>query len=544
MSARDEYLGLDGTTTTEVEPEPTVETVPVQSRAKLILILAAAVKTPMLAQIPGALDVITSLRLRTLVSEIADVVQDHWTKYGAITMPILDAAVRAIEPRFVRMNNDLPDAQARIREEWDEILATKVPSADAVADVVKKDLKAIYTARMLSSMELQKVSFEDAVAEYNRQVAALDVPKAAVAKPLAVIWGNDVQMENVDWIWDGRIPRGAITLIVGDPEDGKTTYCIGDYAARISRGANWPDGKRGSGVGERIMYLSSEDSNSTTLMPRFVAGGGDPIMICFETLTEGIAPLNSLDTDIARLEATVVATGVKHLLFDPLNAYLPKVNTWKDSDIRSALRPLVSLAEKYGLTILVIIHLNKKSDGPAIGRVMGSMGNVALARASYLIGKDPENPARRFFVKHKFNLGPPPPALAFTVAQIVLDGVKDPKGNPVFASTITWETNPVAVTAEQVLKPPKPEKDTKQDRAIALIRSMVKDGPRLAEEIDQAVRDLGISERTLKNAKAESGAQPIKPKWKNAPWYRTPPGWTEEQRSEWLKTQKRGKKGG
>jgi hypothetical protein len=362
------------------------------------------------------------------------------------------------------------------------------------------------------------------------------------AIPLAVIWGNDVQMENVDWVWDGRIPRGSITLIVGDPEDGKTTYCIGDYAARVSRGARWPDGKPGSGVGEKLMYLSSEDSNSTTLMPRFTAGGGDPTMICFETLTEGIAPLNSLDTDIARLEATVVATGVKHLLFDPLNAYLPKVNTWKDSDIRSALRPLVSLAEKYGLTILVIIHLNKKSDGPAIGRVMGSMGNVALARASFLIGKDPENPSRRFFVKHKFNLGPPPPPLAFTVEQVTLDDVKDSKGQPVVASQIVaWETtSAVDMTAERLLKPPKPEKESKQDRAVALIRSMVKDGPRLADEIESAVRDMGIGERTLKGAMSESGAQPIKGRWKNAPWYRTPPSWTLEQRENWVKRQKKG----
>ena len=56
------------------------------------------------------------------------------------------------------------------------------------------------------------------------------------------------------WLWPGRIPAGAFTLIAGDPSASKSTLSL-DIAARVTTGAPWPDGgpcencERGAGAG-------------------------------------------------------------------------------------------------------------------------------------------------------------------------------------------------------------------------------------------------------------------------------------------------------
>ena len=50
----------------------------------------------------------------------------------------------------------------------------------------------------------------------------------------------DIQPEPIDWIWEGRIARGKLTVIGGDPEEGKSQ--IGVYiSATISKGGLWPN---------------------------------------------------------------------------------------------------------------------------------------------------------------------------------------------------------------------------------------------------------------------------------------------------------------
>src|SRR5262245_53043096 len=44
----------------------------------------------------------------------------------------------------------------------------------------------------------------------------------------------------VEWLWPGRIPRGHLALLAGDPDAGKSLVTI-DMAARVSTGAPWPD---------------------------------------------------------------------------------------------------------------------------------------------------------------------------------------------------------------------------------------------------------------------------------------------------------------
>ena len=40
---------------------------------------------------------------------------------------------------------------------------------------------------------------------------------------------NEIQAEKVSWLWYPYIPFGKITLVQGDPGDGKTTFVLADF---------------------------------------------------------------------------------------------------------------------------------------------------------------------------------------------------------------------------------------------------------------------------------------------------------------------------
>ena len=59
---------------------------------------------------------------------------------------------------------------------------------------------------------------------------------------------SDIVPTLVEWVWNGYIPAGMISLLDGDPGLGKSTFTL-DLAARISTGRAMPDGS-GGGSGE------------------------------------------------------------------------------------------------------------------------------------------------------------------------------------------------------------------------------------------------------------------------------------------------------
>src|SRR5208337_4575347 len=53
-----------------------------------------------------------------------------------------------------------------------------------------------------------------------------------------------VAAEKVQWLWQERLPLGKLGLFAGDSGLGKSTVAY-DLTARLSRGMDWPDGRRG-----------------------------------------------------------------------------------------------------------------------------------------------------------------------------------------------------------------------------------------------------------------------------------------------------------
>src|SRR5262249_39471022 len=121
----------------------------------------------------------------------------------------------------------------------------------------------------------------------------------------------------------------------------------------------------------------------------------------------------SLHRDLEALSAKLdELRDVAAVFIDPITAYLGDVDSHRNAEVRALLAPLSQVAAQHGTAIMGVSHLNKSAGTEALMRVTGSLAFVAAARAAYLVAPDPENPARRFFLPMKNNIGPDSVGLA------------------------------------------------------------------------------------------------------------------------------------
>lgn len=332
----------------------------------------------------------------------------------------------------------------------------------------------------------------------GHDVDDLDPLELEEAPTPAVVTLASVTPQQVSWLWPGRLPVGKLVVIDGDPSTGKSTLTL-DLAARVSTGTPWPDSTP-CPVGD-VLLLSAEDGLADTIAPRLAAAGADLTRVHaleeVPSYTEDgerrmVPP--SLPRDIPHIAAIVRKHKVRLIVVDVLMAYLGKVDSHKDQDIRGVLHQLAALAESAGCTIVLIRHLNKAGGSNALYRGGGSIGIVGAARAAFLVARDPEDEDRRLFANTKMNIAIEPPTLAYRLVSAPGHG----------CARVVWEPAPVGLTANDLLRTPEdPEERTERDEAAEWLRGFLEDagGTATAKEIYRAGRADGFQERRLQRAR-------------------------------------------
>jgi RecA/RadA recombinase len=84
---------------------------------------------------------------------------------------------------------------------------------------------------------------------------------------------NEVEAVEIKWLWYPYIPYGKITVIQGDPGDGKTTVVLA-IAAAITTGAALPESKAAAAP-MSVIFQTAEDGLGDTVKPRLVQSGAD-----------------------------------------------------------------------------------------------------------------------------------------------------------------------------------------------------------------------------------------------------------------------------
>ena len=315
------------------------------------------------------------------------------------------------------------------------------------------------------------------------------VENAQPAGPrLIVTTLSGVKPEEVNWLWPGRIPRGKTTLLAGDAGLGKS-YLSMDIAARVSRGGTWPDG--GDVAEGDVLIVTAEDSLADTVRPRLDNLGADVSRVHHIDVTvsnaEALESL-SLDKHVRLLEAEITKRDAALLIIDPITAFARGKDTYKASDVRQLLTPVVSMAERTGCAVLTIMHLNKRSfEHNALYRISSSVDFVAVARSAFLVAPHPEDDQRRVFGSIKSNLSAPPKVLGFRFT----DGV------------FAWEPNPVDIKMNDVLSQPEPPRERLAfEEAVEFIAELLADGPIAVQQVRREAKSVGISDPSLRRAKA------------------------------------------
>ena len=94
---------------------------------------------------------------------------------------------------------------------------------------------------------------------------------------------SEVQSTDVRWLWYPFIAIGKITLLQGDPGDGKSSMIM-NLIAELSTGGKTPDGCK-IGAPQKVIYQCSEDGVSDTIKPRLERCGADCRKIGSSVLT-------------------------------------------------------------------------------------------------------------------------------------------------------------------------------------------------------------------------------------------------------------------
>jgi hypothetical protein len=338
----------------------------------------------------------------------------------------------------------------------------------------------------------------DALAVLER--LALKMPRVEVPPAAKVTQLATVQVERVEWLWPGRIPRGKLSLVEGHPGVGKSQLTMA-LAAAVSRGAALPGGTTAPPAD--VLLLSAEDAPGDTLRPRLEAAGGDPDRVhVLESITgeDGTPRFPELPGDLLVLANTITQLKAKLVIIDPLTAYLAgSVNSWRDSDIRRALAPLAALAQAMGVAIVVVRHLTKAITGQAITAGGGSIAIIGAARVALLIAKDPNDDERRILAVVKSNIAKHPPALAFRLTE-------QPSG----WSAVVFEGES-SHTADDLIAAGRDTEDRSQrDEAKDFLADMLRDGPVASDEVLRESKKLGHAQRTIERVRRDLKVESFK----------------------------------
>jgi putative DNA primase/helicase len=323
---------------------------------------------------------------------------------------------------------------------------------------------------------------------------ALNIATAYHELDVEMLCMSDVVAKPVSWLWEGRIACGKITVVAGNPGLGKSQI-MASLAAIVTTGRDWPDVENLVPSGN-VIFLSAEDDPADTIKPRLIAAGADipkcHVLSAIKTKgSEGKSGIRNFDLtkDIQRLEAVLERTGnVKLIIIDPISAYLGGTDSHNNADMRGILAPLSEMAARHDVAIILVTHFNKSKEQDMIGRVMGSIGLIAAARAGYAVVKDENKPEKRYFLPIKNNIGNDKDGFSFHIDTVSIE-------TNIQTSMISWHAD--LVDANHIFNP---EKATQKSGATAFLSDILSGGPKNANEIIAAGIEAGYSRSSLQRA--------------------------------------------
>ena len=295
---------------------------------------------------------------------------------------------------------------------------------------------------------------------------------------------EDIEQTSVEWLWFPYLPFGKLTIIQGNPGEGKTYFAMMLTAACTNR-KTFPNMEEIEPF--NVIYQTAEDGMGDTIKPRLVEAGADLSRVMVIDDTEEALTLSD-----DRIEKAIRQNQVRLLIIDPVQAFIgADVDMNRANEVRPIFRSLGDIAQATGCAIVLIGHLNKAAGTQSTYRGLGSIDITAAVRSLLFIGKLKDSPTTRVLIHEKSSLAPPGQSLAFSLG--------DEKG-------FEW-IGAYDITADELLAGTDTAKtESKTAQAQMLILELLADGKRMpSAELEKAVNERGISSRTMRTAKSRIG---------------------------------------
>lgn len=326
----------------------------------------------------------------------------------------------------------------------------------------------------------------------------MDAPEPSQSL-LIVRRASQITPARTEWLWEQRVPLGALTALAGKQGTGKSTLACA-LAAQVTRG-DLP----GDLAGPSSAILLNYEDASTTVQARLEAAGADMDRAVIVDGVQRDGKVVTLSSHANTLAALAREHNARMIVVDPVGAALgAEVNSHHDADVRAALAPLAAAAARERLAVLLVMHRRKGYADDPLDAVMGSTGFTAAPRSVLLFGHCPDDPQGssgpwRVLAHAKSNLAARQPSLRYR-----LESATDMFGGPV--SQIV-ASGPSAHDAEALTRQNRARKGEPLADAVAFLQDALADGPRPTREIVQQAKAEGISEMTLKRARWKLGVQ-------------------------------------
>ncbi len=316
--------------------------------------------------------------------------------------------------------------------------------------------------------------------DYFKSTVLKEPSKAETVK---IIRMSDVELTPVDWLWKPYLPFGKLSVLQGNPGEGKTYFAM-HLAAACTSGKLLPNMERMEPF--NVIYQTAEDGLGDTVKPRLIEAGAD---------LDRVLVIDDSDVQLTlsdeRIEKAIIENNARLVIIDPIQAYLgADVDMNRANEVRPIFMRLGQVAQRTGCAILLIGHLNKAAGMQSLQRGLGSIDIAAAVRSVMFIGKLKHDPTMRILTHEKSSLAPPGVSLAFSLG--------DEGG-------FRW-VGEYDITADEMLSGIEPQRETKTQQAKDLICTLLAGGKQvLSEDIDKAALERGIPGRTVRDAKRELG---------------------------------------
>jgi RecA-family ATPase len=307
---------------------------------------------------------------------------------------------------------------------------------------------------------------------------------------------DTVKTTEVQWLWYPYIPNKKLTLIQGDPGEGKTTFVLA-LAALVTKGESMPESDI-TLPPKSVIYQTAEDGLADTIKPRLELLGADCSRVF--VIDESEQSLTLLDE---RIEQAIKTTEAGLLILDPLQGYLGgEIDMHRSNEVRPVMARLGGVAERTDCAIVIIGHMNKRQGDKGMYRGLGSVDIAAAVRSILVIARDRDIPTTRIMAHLKSSLAPEGSSIAFSLA----------------GERLEW-LGTTELTAEEVLNASHTSAaDTKEAQAVMAILSLLAEEEKPASAMYEQLSLMGISKRTSENAKKRIG---VKSERRGDGWYWT-----------------------